>query len=337
MQRTMFRTLPLLLFLLPMFLLHGPLFASSGGDSASLYFSFYFAPPPTGIMKAAPLYQGFARSDDRGLTWLNLGWLTSSVSGFAVDAVNPDHIVLATDYGVIESNSAGEEWKVISGWNMPPVLAVRLRGAEIWAATAHGVFVSSDRGTQWTSRSVGLPLPNGSYVSDILFTADALLAATADGVFRTTDAGKNWFRSGLNGEAVSRFVAHPGHSDLLVAICEGKSILISTDGGRLWADRSTSLPTRKVKSAAFDPGDKQTLLVGTVDMGVLRTIDLGNKWDLSSGGLTNFNITALLFDPGMPDRVYAGAENGSFVSSNRGKTWQAFSIRLGYVSAMEMR
>ena len=64
--------------------------------------------------------------------------------------------------------------------------------------------------------------------------------------------------------------------------------------------------------------------------------DLGGKWELSSGGLTNFNITSLLFDPDMPDRIYAGAENGSFISNNRGKTWQAFTVRLGYISAMEM-
>ncbi len=288
-------------------------------------------------MKAAPVYQGFARSDDHGLTWHNLGWLTSAVSGFAIDESNTSRIILATDYGVIESDNAGENWQVISGWNMPPVLAVRVRGAEIWAATARGVFVTSDRGNQWVARSVGLPTPNGSYVSDILFTKDALLAATADGVYRSTDGGRGWFRSGLNGEAVFRIISHPSSPDLLVAVCEGKGIWVSSDGGRLWSNRSTALPSRKVKCAAFDPTDTQTLLVGTVDMGVLRTNDLGNKWELSSGGLTNFNITTLLFDPAQPERLYAGAENGSFQSNNRGKTWQAFSIRLGYVSAMELR
>ncbi|MGB5073782.1 MAG: hypothetical protein WBQ23_06580 [Bacteroidota bacterium] len=318
-------------------LLPGSLTAQMCTNPHSLYFSFFFAPPPSSAMKAARLYQGFARSDDHGATWYNLGWLTSSVSGFAVDENNHQRIVLATDYGVIESDNAGEEWQVISGWNMPPVLAVRLRGAEIWAATARGVFVSSDRGNQWVSRSVGLPTPDGTYISDIHFTTDAMLAATADGAFRSNDAGKSWTRSGLNGQAIFRLVAHPGNPDLLIAICEGLGVWVSSDGGRLWADRSATLPTRKVKCAAFDPGDNQTVLIGTVDMGVLRSMDLGAKWELSSGGLTNFNITALLFDPAQPDRVYAGAENGSFLSSNRGKTWQAFSIRLGYISGMEMR
>jgi photosystem II stability/assembly factor-like uncharacterized protein len=263
--------------------------------------------------------------------------VTSAVSDFAIDENDSRRIILATDYGVIESENAGENWRVISGWNMPPVLTVRLRGKEIWAATARGVFVSSDRGAQWVSRSVGLPAPDGSYVSDLLFTTDALLAATADGIFRSTDDGKSWFRSGLNGEEIFRIMVHPKNPDLFAAVREGKSIYVSSDGGRIWTDKSANLPTRKVKCAAFDPGDQNTILVGTVDMGVIRSIDLGNKWEFSSGGLTNFNITVLLFDSGLPDRVYAGAENGSFLSNNRGKTWQAFSIRLGYVSAMEMR
>lgn len=316
------------------------LLAQNGREAAngrSLFFSFYFAPPPTDIAKAAPVYQGLARSDDRGMTWKNLGWITSAVSGLAVDPENTDRIVLASDYGVLASLDGGASWKLISAWNMPPVLAVRLRGAEIWAATARGIFVSSDHGSQWTARNLGLSSPDGTYVSDLLFTPDAMLAATADGVFRSTDNGASWFRSGLNGEEVFRFAGHPRKPALLAAVVPDGGVRISTDGGRLWADRSDALPSRRIKCAAFDPMDERALLLGTVDMGVLRSTDLGVTWELSSGGMTNFNITTLLFDADLPDRVYAGAENGSFVSENRGKTWSAFSIRLGYISGMEMR
>jgi ligand-binding sensor domain-containing protein len=329
-------TATFVLFLIGLLSSH-PVHAQEGATPRSLYFSFYFAPPPSGLSKAAPVYQGFARSTDRGTTWRSLGWLTSFVSGFAIDPRNPGRIVLASDYGVLLSENGGEKWKLTSDWSMPPVLAVRLRGTEIWAATARGIFVSSDDGRQWTARSAGLPVPNGNYVSDILFTSDALLAATADGVFRSADEGKSWTRSGLNGEEVFRFVSHPTHSETIAAISQAAGLWVSTDGGRLWDSRGTALPSKRIKCAAFDPRDPRTLLAGTADMGVLRSPDLGQKWELSSGGLTNFNITSLLFDPDIPDRVYAGAENGAFVSDNRGKTWQAFTVRLGYVSGMEMR
>ncbi|MDX9758787.1 MAG: hypothetical protein RBU27_06465 [Bacteroidota bacterium] len=324
-------TLPLFLMLLT-----SPLAAQADDDGRALYFSFYFAPPPTDAIKAAPIYQGFARSDDRGKTWHNLGWVTSAVSGFAVDPANPTRIVLATDYGVLASLDAGVHWKLISAWHMPPVLNVRLRGAEIWAATARGIFVTSNHGSQWTSRGAGLPSLNGSYVSDLMISEDVMLAATADGVFRSVDDGRSWFRSGLNGTPVFQLVTHPTQPDLVAAVGQERGLWISTDGGRLWSDRSAGMPTARIKCAAFDPNDSRTVLAGSIDMGVLRSTDLGMRWELSSGGLTNFNVTTLLFDRGRPDRVYAGAENGSFYSDNRGKTWQAFSVRVGYISAMEM-
>lgn len=302
----------------------------------SLYFSFYYAPPPSDVAINAHVYQGFARSDDRGEQWHNLGWLTSAVSGFDIDEEN-DRIVLATDYGVLGSENDGESWTLLSDWRMPPVLAVRLHEDGLWSATAAGIFLSTDRGKNWEERGKDLPARNGNYVSDLLFTSDALLAATADGIFRTTDGGKSWRRSGLTGEAVFRLVAHSSDDKHIIALVENDGIRISEDGGRLWEDRSAALPSKRVKTAAFDPSDADYILVGTQNSGVLRSTNGGRHWELSSGGLTNFHVTALLFDPDIPGRVYAGVENGSFVSDNRGKTWQSFSIRLGYVSAIAIK
>ncbi|MBR9978086.1 MAG: hypothetical protein KFH87_08365, partial [Bacteroidetes bacterium] len=302
----------------------------------SLYFSFYHAPPPSDAAISARVYQGFARSDDRGEQWHNLGWLTSAVIGFDIDEEN-DRIVLATDYGVLGSKNDGESWKLLSDWRMPPVLAVRLQDDGIWTATAAGIFLSTDQGKNWEERGKELPAPDGNYVADLLFTSDALLAATADGIFRSTDEGKSWRRSGLRGEAVFRLVAHPSDDTHIIAIMENDGIRISEDGGRLWENRSETLPSKLVKTAAFDPSDVRYLLVGTQNSGVLRSTNGGQHWELSSGGMTNFHVTAIQFDPDMPDRVYAGVENGSFVSDNRGKTWRAFSIRLGYVSAIAIQ
>src|SRR5512145_3030396 len=97
------RTVATLVFFLGALLSSHTVFAQEGAAPRSLYFSFYFAPPPSGLSKAAPVYQGFARSTDRGTTWRSLGWLTSFVSGFAIDPRDPARIVLASDYGVLFS------------------------------------------------------------------------------------------------------------------------------------------------------------------------------------------------------------------------------------------
>jgi photosystem II stability/assembly factor-like uncharacterized protein len=302
-----------------------------------LYASFYFAPPPANVSKAAPVYQGLAVSSDRGESWSSRGWITSSVNAISVDPTDPRHLVLATDYGVLHSTDAGENWKQISNWDMPAVLDVHLAADMIWAATSEGVFQSTDGGARWRVRNVGLPSPDGTYATALLALPGSMMLATNDGIFRSTDQGESWVRSGLDRASCSGLRAHPKDQSHIAAWSQQEGIWISTDGGRSWINRNGGIQFPFVKCAAFDPRDRGTILIGTQRSGVLRSTNLGENWELSSGGLTNFNITALLFDPDQPERVYAGAENGSFISDTRGKTWQPFSVRLGYVSDLWMQ
>lgn len=297
-----------------------------------LYVSFYYAPPPANVSKAAPVYQGFAVSRDRGESWESRGWITSAVSAIAADPDDAERVYLATDYGVLATSDAGTAWKLVSDWNMPVVLDIAIEDGTIWAATAEGLYESSDGGARWRVRSAGLPVPNATYTSAVLPLSGSMMIATADGLFRSSDGGGSWMRSGLDGIALAGVVAHPSDPSHLAAYSNTGGIWVSSDGGRSWTDRSAGLQFPQVKCAVFDPRERTTLLIGTQRTGVIRTSDLGENWEQSSGGLTNFNITALQFDPDQPDRCYAGAENGSFISSNRGKSWQPFSIRLGYVS-----
>ena len=332
MHMTMFILLPLLLAGLP-----GNHGNSSGPADADppdrhFYLSFYYAPPPANVSKAAPVYQGFAVSSDGGERWESRGWITSAVSAIAVDPDDAEHVYLATDYGVLASSDAGMQWKLVSGWDMPAVLDIAVEGESIWAATAEGLYQSTDGGARWRVRTAGLPAPNATYTGAILLLPGSMIIATADGLYRSSDNGGSWMRSGLEGMAIAGIVAHPSDPSHLAAYSNTRGVWISTDGGRSWTDRSAGLQFPQVKCAVFDPRERTTLLIGTQRTGVIRTSDLGENWELSSGGLTNFNITALRFDPDQPDLCYAGAENGSFISSNRGKSWQPFSVRLGYVS-----
>jgi photosystem II stability/assembly factor-like uncharacterized protein len=320
------------------FLLLSDLNAQVGDPTGRhMYVSFYYAPPPTNVSRAAPVYQGLAVSSDRGETWQNRGWMTSAVSGLVVAHDDPDRILLATDYGVLSTADAGKQWKLSSGPDMPPTLDVARVKNTIWAATVGGLYQSADEGAQWRVRNVGLTQPNSMYVTSILLLEESMLISTGNGVYRSTDDGNSWFQSGLEGNSLLGIVAHPRFPSHLAAYSQQSGIWVSTDGGRSWTARNEGLQSIFVKCVAFDPSDRFTLVIGTQLIGVLRSSDMGKTWEQSSGGLMNFNITALFFDLDHPDRIYAGAENGSFVSLNRGKSWQPFSIRLGYVSDIWMQ
>ncbi len=299
---------------------------------------FYYAPPPVDVSRAAPVYQGLAVSTDRGATWANRGWVTSSVSDATFLMISDRRILfLATDYGVLRSRDDGLNWKLVTDWDMSPVTGIANDGQDVWIATARGVFQSTDGGDRWVSRGRSLRGVNATYVSDIAITEREIFIATADGLFRTSDKGGTWIRTGLEGQEISNVIVHPSIATTVAAISSSKGIWISTDGGWNWAERNNGLRSTNVKCLAFSPHEKDVVFVGTRDVGMFRSGNLGLQWAIAGGGLTNFNITAITYDPDIPDRMYAGAENGSFVSNTRGSTWQSFSIRLGYVSTILLR
>lgn len=324
--------------LLPLlsFILFAPALAQ-GQQAGTMYVSFYYAPPASGASRGAPVYQGLAVSSDRGVSWSNRGWQTSAVSGIALHGAAGDTLFLATDYGVLRSSDQGAQWKLVTEWNVPAVLAVLSERGRLWAASARGLFLSTDGGQSWVLRSGSLTPPNATYISGIVATPHGVMIATADGLYRSSDQGRNWLRSGLQGTAVTRLYAHPTNPAIMAACSEEAGVWISEDGGWNWQLRNEGLRTRAVKCVAFNPREPESMLLGTRDSGTYRSINLGRRWEITGGGLTNFNITTFAFDPDNPDRVYAGSENGSFVSNNKGSSWQAFSIRLGYVSSIMFR
>ncbi|MCZ7554860.1 MAG: hypothetical protein M5R41_00475 [Bacteroidia bacterium] len=328
MRKILLPLLPLLLLIIP----ETPAYAQ---PQRLMAFGFYYAPPPMEAGRAAPVYQGLAVSSDRGVTWSNRGWVTSGVSGVAMLSDGAERVMfLASDYGVLRSSDEGLSWRLLTDWDMPTVTDVAIRDGAIWIATARGVYVSTDRGERWVEKGRLLPGTNAGYVNGITITAREIFLATADGLFRSSDRGSTWIRSGLEGKDVFRIISHPAIPTTFAAISQTEGVWISTDGGWNWESRNSGLRSTMVKCISFSPHERDVILVGTRDAGIFRSTSLGRQWEIAGGGLTNFNITALAFDPDSPDRVYAGSENGSFVSNARGRSWQPFSVRLGYISTI---
>src|SRR6266566_9680725 len=56
----------------------------------------------------------------------------------------------------------------------------------------NGVFVTTDGGQHWISRSVGLPLPDTLHALSFDATGKKLYIATAKGIFVSADAAQHW-------------------------------------------------------------------------------------------------------------------------------------------------
>ncbi|HZV12031.1 MAG TPA: T9SS type A sorting domain-containing protein, partial [Candidatus Kapabacteria bacterium] len=152
-------------------------------------------------------------------------------------AIQSDTIFAGTGVGLYMSSDYGASW-VLSSLTDVTVDGLLVNNDTIFAGTGtQGVYVSTDKGADWTQRNVGLTNMNvrtflvkdgnvfagteggGAYVStnngvnwipinngltnmsvwSFIKVGNAIFSGTANGMFYTTNNGASWLSAGLNG------------------------------------------------------------------------------------------------------------------------------------------
>ncbi len=159
-------------------------------------------------------------------------------------------------------------------------LATNLSGSGTGTPTVHlnGVFKSSNRGTNWTHSSNGLPtFTSGPFAGStvnvyalVMANSNTIYAATGtgiidgsplNGVYKSTDAGANWTNvsNGLLGASITSLAVDSSLPDTLVAAGTGTysnpgGVFRTTNGGGIWRSISTGLPADAVFALQDGPG-----------------------------------------------------------------------------------
>ena len=100
-------------------------------------------------------------------------------------------------------------------------------------------------------------------------------------------------------------------------------VMLSTNGGTSWVDRTGTLPNRYYTSMAIDPTDSKRVAITVAGFGtshIYLTTNAGVNWtDISGTGATSLpNVPAnvAMFDPTTPTTLYVGNDLGVFVAQN---------------------
>jgi hypothetical protein len=169
-----------------------------------------------------------------------------------------------------------------------------------------GMYVSDDGGENWTqfSNSVGLFNKHGNRYAVLGISpsnTDVMFAEGERGVLRSSDGGRTW-----------RSV---GQSDLL------NLQPLDTE------DRAAGIqvPNRQVPlhptEFVFDPNSEQVIYMVS-RKGVHRSLDGGDSWVLLDLGFDRLNsVNSVAVDPLQPNKVFAGADRGLFMSEDQGCTF----------------
>lgn len=233
------------------------------------------APVVVSPHNARTIYAGMKhlfRSRDRGVTWEDLGRLTTDIDrrglpimGFEI----ADHVP-SLDDGV-------PYWPTISALAESP----RIEGL-LYVGTDDGqVSVSRDAGKSWTEVSRRLPgLPERSWIAGIEPSShrDGTVYLTVDNhrsddfgnyVYRSDDFGQTWtsIAGDLPAGRVARTIREDAKNPRLLYLGTEMGLFVTVDGGQRWLSFRQNMPTLPINDLVVHRRD-QDLVLGTHGRGV---------------------------------------------------------------------
>lgn len=283
---------------------------------------------------------GLFLSRDGGATWEHKGW-RDQIKVFYTAAGPDGTLWSACGNGVLRSTDGGATWTITTGWEATEVLKVKVdpRDPEVvYAATAYGIFKTSDKGQSWQAKNKGL---DNTFVSDLVIdrtNSARLLAATEGGIYISTHKGESWAPAALRGKGVRTIVQDPLRAKRFWAGTEDDGVFLSDKKGERWQPANNGARLITVYAIAIDPKNSNLIYLGTHEGGVYRSTDGGKSWKPRNNGLQNIVVHALTILPSNTKIIFAGTINGGlYRSTNGGETWEFNSQPDGQVWGLSIK
>ena len=250
------------------------------------------------------------------------------------------------------------------GGRSTAVAGVPTRPHTFYLGTAGGLWKTIDAGTTWSNISDGF-FDSGSIGAVAVADADpnVVYAGTGQGclraniaagvgVYKSTDGGKTWRHSGLREAGqIAKIRVDPRDAGLVYAAVVGRAsgpnsergVFRSKDGGASWekvlfvspdtgvTDLAMDVANPRVLYAAAWTGRRKpwTIVSGSAESGLYKSVDGGDHWRKLAGGLPQGVVgkIGVAVSPADPDRVWAlveaaGDAGGLYRSDDGGDTWR---------------
>lgn len=324
-------------------------------------------PRDTNIIYAGTWWRAY-KTTDGGNNWrLVKDGMIDDSDVFAIDInpENPDYIIASACSGIYESTNGGEKWRKIQGI---PSQSRRTRDivqhpgktGVIFAGTTEGLWMSTNGGRSWKMTTT-----KDTIVNSIAVHPEApdrvFIGTDNNGVMVSLDGGRTFNQS--NGNFSSRFTynltADVEQKNRLYAVTintggGGGNIFISDDFGQTWSSSVKGIDTGRTipYSIVQDRTDPQILYLAS-NFGIYRSPDRGASWKLVEAPkparktrarrgakpeptpepgtvpALETKINVLTYTEDGKDGLYAGTNNGLYVTYDLAKGWKKLEFGEG--------
>jgi hypothetical protein len=269
--------------------------------------------------------RGVLRSEDRGLTWVQMGLQGEIVKSLAVSPHDPKLIYAGTKPAeIFVSRDGGKSWEELTGFKRIPF--------------------------RWWWFSPAEPPDKRPYVQAISVSpteSEVVLAGVEFGaVVRSQDGGETWSRH-LSGTLrdCHALTFHPVNGDWAYeAGGTGGGASFSRDGGRTWQKSKRGLAKNYGVTCAIDPIKPEVWYISIAPSPYKVFSENPEAYLYRSAGGAEWHPIgwqphpmnkmpiALVTDPQEPGHLYAGLTNGGVrFSQDYGDTWEKLPFDLGVI------
>lgn len=329
-------------------------------------YSLTFDPNNSSVMYAPSHFGwGMLKSANGGSSWslsqagLPSTGTTKHVYQIAVNPTDSTIIVAATENGLYRSTDSGATFTNLSlAWGTKFTAAIYVGGRLLAGAGAlNGVVkYSDDDGDTWNDL---LPGAGGTAppVAALVTSANAIYYLFTDGSLLYTSF--DFLTSGTLNDSTSTTPPSPGISSGAVrptlAVVSGPTqasdiiylgtsrnstvatsrwgLFKSTNGGGSWVQQLSGVTGHSIFSIAIDPGNMQSVLVGSSDSaGIFRTDNGGTTWTSSSTGMQSNVGFGFAQNPLNANELVMS----STVGYGLGKTWHSTNLGSSWSEVAEV-
>jgi hypothetical protein len=275
---------------------------------------------------------GVFESTNNGSSWspLNTGFSSATGTTRSFSRCQGNRLYTVQNDGKLYQLSY-PKWSVVSTTPIGTPTCIGYYNGSLYAATMGSakIFCSTNNGTSWTG---GTPTTaSNAQILSLFPLNNSLLiaiefAAGYNGLFSTADRCTTFTQLSCGPSSGVNTIFVYQNNRFFAGNC------LSTDSCKSWKIRNTGLPTGILSMTNF--GD--TVLAGTqgntsANACVYRSVDDGVNWTYVGSGFSIVNATV----PSVyrwNDKVFASANDGIYVSTNKGTTWIKKFTKAGVAS-----